>query len=474
MTERRLHRAAIAVYSADALRNFAVPLVVIVAVTLLGGRLDTRGLMQALIYGGIGLALSLARGIERWATTRYGVADGVIAHREGWLRVRRTHVPVERVEALDVHQGPIQRLWGVQSVDVQTGAAGKGGEIALPAVGREDLRALREAVAARRPEAVAAPDAPPRPSRRLDARDLGLAALTAAQLGVIVPVLAAAFQVAQQLATPQEGERAAVRLVPHSAGAWAAAAIAVLAAAWALSAAGALVAFAGFTVTRDGERLRIRRGLLARSDATVTVRRVRAVRVVEGPFRRPFGLAAIYVEVTGYAKEASAARTLFPLLRLGEVRGFLDELLPELADDPGGLAPPPRRAARRYLLWPVLAGLAAGAVAWVAGATPWPLLAGLLGLAYGWTAWRGAAWRLRDGRLAVRRAALARTTILAPARYRESQTISQSLFQRRARLASLHVEFGKRTTARIRHLEAADARAAWDALAQARRATMRR
>ena len=88
----------------------------------------------------------------------------------------------------------------------------------------------------------------------------------------------------------------------------------------------------------------------------------------------------------------------------------------------------------------------------------------LLGLAYGWTAWRGAAWRLRDGRLAVRRAALARTTILAPARYRESQTISQSLFQRRARLASLHVEFGKRTTARIRHLEAADARAAWELL----------
>ena len=96
--------------------------------------------------------------------------------------------------------------------------------------------------------------------------------------------------------------------------------------------------------------------------------------------------------------------------------------------------------------------------------TAWPLGAGLLGLAYGWNAWRGAAWRLASGRLAVRRAALARTTILAPARYRESQTISRSLLQRRARLASLHVEFGKRTTARIRHLEAADAEAAFAAL----------
>jgi putative membrane protein len=464
MTERRLHRAAIAVYSADALRNFAFPLLIIVGATLLGGSLDKRGLIQALIYGGIGLVAALARGVERWATTRYAVADGVIAHRAGWLRVRRTHVPVERVEALDVHQGPIQRLYGVQSVDVQTGAAGKGGEIALPAVGREDLRALREAVAARRPDAVAASDAPPRPTRRLSGRDLSLAALTAAQFGIFVPVLAGMFQVAQQLSNPREGEQEAVRLAPHSVAGWALAVLALLALAWALSAAGALVAFAGFSVTRDGDRLRIRRGLLSRSDATVTVRRVRAVRVVEGPFRRPFGLAAVYVEVTGYAKEASAARTLFPLLRLSEVRGFLDALLPELADDPAGLARPPRRAARRYLLWPAVAGLAAGAVAWAAGATPWPLLAALLGLAYGWTAWRGAAWRLRDGRLAVRRAALARTTILAPARYRESQTISQSLFQRRARLASLHVEFGKRTTARIRHLEATDAEAAFAAI----------
>jgi putative membrane protein len=466
MTERRLHRAAIAVYSADALRNFAFPLVVIVGATLLGGRLDTRGLIQSLIYGGIGLAAALARGVERWATTRYGVTDGVVSHRAGWLRVRRTHVPVERVEALDVHQGPIQRLFGVQSVDVQTGAAGKGGEIALPAVGREDLRELRDAVAARRPDAVMAGGATAAalPTRRLAARDLALASVTAAQLGVIVPALAAAFQVAQQLSTPREGERAAVRLVPHSAMGWALAVLALIALAWALSAAGALVAFAGFSVTRDGDRLRIRRGLVARSDATVTVRRVRAVRVVEGPFRRPFGLAAVYVEVTGYAKEAAAARTLFPLLRLSEVQPFLDALLPELADDPQGLARPPRRAARRYLIWPGLAALAAGAIASAATGTPWPTAAALVGLAYGWTAWRGAAWRLRGGRLVVRRAALARTTILAPARYRESQTITQSLFQRRARLASLHVEFGKRTTARIRHLEAADAEGAFAAL----------
>ena len=59
---------------------------------------------------------------------------------------------------------------------------------------------------------------------------------------------------------------------------------------------------------------------------------------------------------------------------------------------------------------------------------------------------------------------LARTTVLAPARFRESHTVAQSVFQRRAELADLSVAFGKQTTARVRHLDASVARAAWEAL----------
>ena len=81
MTEpRRLHRAAIAIYSADALRNFAFPLVVIILVSLFGGRLDVEGLIRAAIYGGIGLAVAVGTGTVRWLSTTYRVADGVIDH----------------------------------------------------------------------------------------------------------------------------------------------------------------------------------------------------------------------------------------------------------------------------------------------------------------------------------------------------------------------------------------------------------
>jgi putative membrane protein len=236
----------------------------------------------------------------------------------------------------------------------------------------------------------------------------------------------------------------------------------LLLAAWLISILGAVVAFGGFTVTRDGDRLRIRRGLVSRREASVPVARIRAVRVVEGVLRRPFGLAALTVEVTGYAEEASAARTLFPLVRMREVRGFLDELLPEMADDVEALERPPARAARRYVLVPALIGIALCLGLWFA-VGPFALLALLIGL-YGVERWRSAGWRLRDGRLAVRSLLFARTTVLAPARFRESHTVAQNVFQRRAQLADLSVAFGKSTTASIRHLDEGAARRAWAAL----------
>src|SRR3954464_9448057 len=147
---RRLHAAAIAVYSAAALRNFAFPLMVIVGTSLLGGGFDAAGVMRSALYGAIGLLVSVAAGWVRWNTTTYWIADDSIYHHTGLLRKQDTKVPLGRIEALDVHQGPLQRAFGVLAVDVQTGAATKGGEIALPALtpaAVDELRAFRAPVA---------------------------------------------------------------------------------------------------------------------------------------------------------------------------------------------------------------------------------------------------------------------------------------------------------------------------------------
>jgi putative membrane protein len=461
-SERRLHRAAIAVYVFKTVRDAALPLVIIVLVSAFGGGFDAAGLVKGAIYGLVGTAVAAVSGWWRWDTTRWWVTTDGIHKRSGLLTTKQTDIPFSRVQALDVEQGPIQRSFGVYSVHVQTAGGGAQGEIVLEAIPDWELEALRAMVGGK---PVSLPgDTAPTLTRRLTRADLVVGALTAGQIGVILPLLAGAAQLAQNV-VGDEAESDAARLIPDTAMGWIAAGAVLLAAAWMLSILGALVGFAGFVVTRDGDRLRIRRGLLEQREATIPVDRIRAVTIVEGVLRRPLRLAALRMEVIGHAKEPAVAQALFPLLRRAEVRGLLDELLPELADDVDGLARLPRRALRRYVLPPALALLVLGAAAWpLVG--PWGLLAALPGAAYGLARYRDAGWRYSGGRLAVRALRLARTTVLAPADRRESHTYSQNVLQRRGRLADLRVAFGRRTTAHVHHMDAGAARDAFEALSR--------
>ena len=458
---RRLHRAGIAVYAFNALREGALPLLALVVVSGLGGGLDDRALLRGLAFMVAGIVVATVLGYWRWYTTTWWVTPEGVHYKSGMIGLKETDVPLTRIQSLDLEQGPVQRLFGVYSVHVQTGGGGAKGEIVLEAVDDGAVRELRALLADRG----AAPVAEAAGSeRRLTRGRLLVAALTAGQLGVILPALAGFFQLVQS--TFDEDD--AVRLLPHTVSAALLAATVLLVAAWVLSVLGSVVAFSGFTVTRQGDRVRIRRGLLARREATVPVERVRAVEVVEGVLRLPFGLAAVRMEVIGHAKEAAAAQTLFPLLRREEVRPFLDELLPELADDLDGLERPPARAARRYALPPAALGAAAGAALWAfTPAGPWALALAALLAGYGLLRFRTAGWRLDGGRLAIRSLWLARTTVLGPARYREWHELSQNPFQRRGRLADVFVAFGKQTDARVRHLELATATALYDRVSAA-------
>lgn len=487
---RQLHPAAIAVLTLNSLREVAVPVGVAIAVAVFGGGFDDAGVLRGAVFAAIATIGATVAGWLRWITTTYQVTPDAIRLRRALLSVKETAVPLGRVQALDSVQGPLQRLLGVVALHVQTAGGSKEGEIVLDAVTPSEVEELRTAVAAQRKEGPAesgttGPEAPSVvglaaagpsdptvagppaaeafPSRRISRRDLLVAALTAGQLGVIVPALAGLGQLADELLSTGRDIDEASGLVPSTVSEWLLAAFALLAVGWLLSVLGAIVAFSGFTITREADRLRIRRGLLQRREATVPVARIQAVRLVEGLLRQPFGLAAVRVEVAGYAAEPAAAQTLFPLLRRAELREFLDALLPELADEPRALQRPPRRALWRYVGLPGAAGLGAGGLACLAipASSPWPLLAALpLGL-WGWFAWRAAGWRLAAGRLVVRSRPLARVTVLCPTRLLQEHAVRQTLFQRRAGLATLRVKVGAGTGAAVRMLEAPTAWELW-------------
>jgi putative membrane protein len=461
---RKLHRAAIVSEALGQLREAIFPVVL--------GVFVTSGLPspdELLSFGSlavlVALVVSVLSGWLQWDRTLYRVDATGIQLRRGVIRVNQTWLPAERVQAVDVVRGPVQRLFGVVELHVQSAGGGRKAEVVLRALSREAAAEVRALLGGASAATTGTPD-PVRtvPSRRIRRRDVLLAGATSGSVGIAVPAGAALLQVVDNLpwARLRRSDEVDPSVLPTSVGALVLIAAAVLLVVWLIGVVGAVIAFSGFTVTRDGDRLRIRRGLLERREASVPVGRVHAVRIVEGVLRQPFGLAQVRVETAGYAGEAAAARTLYPLLRRRDVPAFLHELLPELEDRLDDLTGPPRRALRRYVLPPLLVA-AVPAVAVAALLVPLGLALGVavVAAAGAWGALRygSAGWALRDGRIVLRGRRLARTTVVAVAGQLEERQLRQNPFTRRAGLATFVVALGSRTRTEVAHLELDTARA---------------
>ena len=86
-----------------------------------------------------------------------------------------------------------------------------------------------------------------------------------------------------------------------------------------------------FTLIRDGDVLRTRRGLFSKKTTlTIPVKRVQAVRVVEGFWRVLFDYCSLQVEVAGIGRANISQRMLFPLVRKVRVEALIRRALPEL------------------------------------------------------------------------------------------------------------------------------------------------
>jgi putative membrane protein len=474
---RRLHPAEIVLAALENLREILIAAVVGLVV---GGGAGGMPPAVGLLLGLGGVVVAAIAGYVRWSHTTYSVGGEALHFRRGVISPDETSVPLGRIQAIDATQGPVQRLFGVQELHVQTAGGGAEGEIVLRAVS-EDAAAELRAVAG-----LPDPVARDLPEWRLGMRSLLVTAITAPQLGVILP-LVGGFAAAGDdvLFGGGEGEQLVDTLADDT-GTLILVVIAVAGAALLLSFLGAIVAFAGFTLVRDGDRVRIRRGLLARRAASVPLARVHAVDVVEGVLRRPFGLASVRMETAGYRSEAAAAQTLLPLVRVRDVPRLLAEFVPALAEEaardapaaaapraadarPGALLPlerPPARARRRYALPPALLGVALGASLTAVAPAAWPgvPLLGLVGAAEGLLRHRSAGWRDDGRRLAVRRRLVARRTLLARVDRLQEHGLRASPLQRRSSLADFEAAVGSGRTGRVRHLEAGVAGALFERL----------
>ncbi len=421
---------------------------------------------------GVLAGLVVFRAVAEWWTRRYSVVDGSLRVRSGLFNRTQDTIGINRITALDAERGVVQRILGVWGLKIQTPGNDHRSAVHLPSLTVSALDDLRAALHqpihldggdllvvddADHPE----PDAVALPTTLavLDTRTLVLAALTGTSIPLMFAGAAAAFGRIHDILP----ERALHRLGGEVFSGGRVTALILLAAVLAAVVAGIVLTslrLANFTLVRDGDRLRISRGLLAQRSGTIPVDRVQAVRVVQGWWRRMLGYCALEVEVAGLSTSNDAERMLFPLVRTTEAAALVARALPELRWHPSPLHPVPARARRRYFTLPVLLALAATLAlallpgwGWYLALAPIPL-ALLIGTGQA----NAAAWAIDADTVTFRwHRILARHTVIARRGRVQLTEVGRTPFQRRAGLSATRLLLSSKRKARLRHMESEDA-----------------
>jgi putative membrane protein len=222
-----------------------------------------------------------------------------------------------------------------------------------------------------------------------------------------------------------------------------------------LAALSSVVTDYGYTLARVGDDLVVRRGLLERREAVLPLARLQVVRVEESLLRRALALASIRLQSAGSTGrgDETASRLAIPVLQRAEVNRVLGELLPGAAPIPPLRAPPPaarRRAVVRSLLRTSVAAAMVALSVWLLatvngfGVAPGfallllPLLA--LAVLAGLAAYRSLGHAAGRAFLYARSGVAIRVVTVVPVAKTQSGSVRSSLFQRRAGLATLHVD----------------------------------
>ncbi len=257
------------------------------------------------------LMLSVGNALVRYLTKRFHIRDQALILETGWLRRRRTLVPMERIQSVSLQQSVVHRLFGVMAVDIDT-AGSLGQEFRLEALPPDQAHALQRYVGQQRsaPAVAAAGPSPPEEASgegmdflyRLSETDLVKVGMSRNHLrtaGVVLVFLAsfandlmeavgketvAQWQGLLPTAVFSQGGFLLLVLLPLLLG------VAMLA-----TLLRTFMVYHGLTVRLDRRHIRMEAGWFARTVKSVELEKIQWVDIRSTPLLRHFGLAAVHL-----------------------------------------------------------------------------------------------------------------------------------------------------------------------------------
>lgn len=394
-----------------------------------------------------GVALVVAYGLARWFTTAYRIGPEEVQLRTGVLQRSVLSVPRNRIRSVSTDARLLHRLLGLTVLRISTGQEARGvNDFELDAVPAAEVARLRAVLLAESLEPVEHAE-PTRLLARWQPSWLRYSPLTSAGLVMIVAALGVLSQpgvlaAVRGSAFVAEGERVAQRL--GVIGAAVAVVLAVVLASVALSVTQSLLTYGNLVLRRDAEVLHLSHGLVRVREHTFDMRRLRGGTLREPLLVRLFGGARLDAVMTGVAGAGEASQLLPPC-----PRGTAETVLVDLIERPDAVRGPltahgpvaTRRRWTRAMALPAVIALALGFSAALTDVPQWawwvPAVLTAVCAALAHDRARSLGHRAGDGWLVSRSGSLARRRDCVAAPGIVGWTVRQSLWQRRAGVATL-------------------------------------
>ncbi|WP_202932638.1 PH domain-containing protein [Halorussus salinus] len=401
--------------------------------------------------GALGVVAAAAWQVAYYRRFEYQLTGDGLEIASGVLSRRNREIPLRRIQNVDISRNVIQRALGIAVLDVET-AGGGATEASLRYVGYDEAkRVQREIQRLKRDEEADGETDGEAAGADPDERETVLFELQTSEL-VLLSLLSFDFRYLSVLAFGP----AALPFVPgfaELAFLGGVVLVALLAGAmWALSAALTFARYYDFRLSRLGDELRYERGLLQRYDGSIPLGKVQTLTLDANVLMRRFGYTTLAVETAGYGPAqapSGGSEAAIPLatrervLRLArEVEEF----------EMGEFSRPPKRARTRYAVRYalVVAGLSAALFALqvvVGPPAPVPVPLASIPLVFlpvvpvaAHLKWRNRGYAVGDDHVLTRNGFWSRTTKVVP--YYRVQTViqTQTVFQRRRRLATVVID----------------------------------
>lgn len=309
--------------------------------------------LAGLIALGLAAVVGVFQFLSWWRFT-YELTDDAVVVQSGVLSRNRRTIPFDRVQDVDIERKLLARLFGLAKVNLETGGAGEN-EGALDSVSMAEAERLRGVIRRRAAQAHAEPTAASDGEAAPVPIDHDAPVIFSMSVGrvlysglfrfslVWLAVIGGAFQYVDEWVPWGEIDIDDLRSRAEAASAAAEAAFVAgvtMTVIFVLFLLGVIAGVLrtllreyGFTLTDEGGRYRRVRGLLTRTEAVVSLRRVQLAVIENGFVMRLLGWAGVKLQTLGSGVKGEGGRQdVAPFARAEEIDAVLAPLSLERAD----------------------------------------------------------------------------------------------------------------------------------------------